>query len=376
MKIFYQAKNMKLIIYLGHPAHFHLFKNVIKRLTENGHDVQIAIKSKDVLEELLEKSQLPYHNLNPLGRKDDRYSIITSLIKRDIKLLTICLKFKPQFLIGSAVEIAHVGKLLGIPSLVLFEDDLQEVPQFAKLAAPFSRHLVCPESCSPLKWQHKTIQYNSYHELAYLAPNYFVADKKNISELFNESEKIFILRFAKLTAYHDEGKTGITDQIAAQLISLLKPHGKIYITSERELTPQFEPYRININPLLMHDVLAHADMYIGDSQTMTAEAAVLGTPAIRFNDFVGRLGYLEELEHRYGLTYGIKTSEPARLFEKTKEILEYPKLKKEWQSRREKMLSEKIDLTALLVWLMEEYPKSARLLKDDQSVQYQFALNK
>jgi predicted glycosyltransferase len=49
-------------------------------------------------------------------------------------------------------------------------------------------------------------------------------------------------------------------------------------------------------------------MYIGDSQTMTAEAAVLGTPAIRFNDFVGELSYLEELEYTFDLTYGIKTN--------------------------------------------------------------------
>ncbi len=35
---------------------------------------------------------------------------------------------------------------------------------------------------------------------------------------------------------------------------------------------------------------------------MIAEAAVLGTPSIRFNDFVGKLGYLEDLEHKYGLT--------------------------------------------------------------------------
>jgi predicted glycosyltransferase len=34
------------------------------------------------------------------------------------------------------------------------------------------------------------------------------------------------------------------------------------------------------------------DLYIGDSQTMAAEAAVLGIPSIRFNSFVGKLVYL------------------------------------------------------------------------------------
>ena len=36
--------------------------------------------------------------------------------------------------------------------------------------------------------------------------------------------------------------------------------------------------------------VAFASLYIGDSQTMAAEAGVLGVPFVRFNDFVGRLG--------------------------------------------------------------------------------------
>ena len=44
---------------------------------------------------------------------------------------------------------------------------------------------------------------------------------------------------------------------------------------------------ININPLDIHHVMSFASIYIGDSQTMAAEAGVLGTPFIRFNDFVG-----------------------------------------------------------------------------------------
>lgn len=38
---------------MGHPAHFHLFKNTIILLKEAGHDVKILIKKKDILEDLL-----------------------------------------------------------------------------------------------------------------------------------------------------------------------------------------------------------------------------------------------------------------------------------------------------------------------------------
>lgn len=55
----------------------------------------------------------------------------------------------------------------------------------------------------------------------------------------------------------------------------------------------------------MHHVMAFASLYIGDSQTMAAEAGVLGVPFVRFNDFVGSIGYLRELEDKYELGYGI-----------------------------------------------------------------------
>jgi predicted glycosyltransferase len=113
-------------------------------------------------------------------------------------------------------------------------------------------------------------------------------------------------------------------------------------------------------------------MYIGDSQTMAAEAAVLGTPSLRFNDFVGKLGYLEELEHKYGLTYGIKTAEPEKLYQKIEELLHVTDLSEEWQRRKRKMLSEKIDVTAFMVWFVENYPESVVIMKDNPDYQYKF----
>jgi predicted glycosyltransferase len=91
--------------------------------------------------------------------------------------------------------------------------------------------------------------------------------------------------------------------------------------------------------------MAFSDMYIGDSQTMAAEAAVLGVPSIRFNDFVGELSYLEELEHKYGLTKGIKTSDSATLIAVIKNWVGDEGLKSSFAERRSKMLENTIDVT-------------------------------
>lgn len=58
-------------------------------------------------------------------------------------------------------------------------------------------------------------------------------------------------------------------------------------------------------------MMAFASLYIGDSQTMAAEAGILGVPFVRFNDFVGRIGYLRELEDKYELGYRIKATAPG-----------------------------------------------------------------
>ena len=40
---------MKFAIFLGHPAHFHLFKNAAEQLKARGHTVEFVIKQKDIL---------------------------------------------------------------------------------------------------------------------------------------------------------------------------------------------------------------------------------------------------------------------------------------------------------------------------------------
>lgn len=350
---------MKILFYLGHPAHFHLFKNVIYELKQNNHSINILIKQKDILEDLLKSSKLKYHNILPEGRKDSKIGIALGLAKRDWRIFRFCLKNRPDLMIGTSTEITHVGKLLHIPSINVNEDDFDAVPLFSKLGYPWASTILTPVSCPTGKWEQKTVKYEGYHELSYLHPKRFTAEKKQITKKIDLNNPFYILRFAKLTAHHDVGRTGINTDIANKIISRLKPNGNIYITSERKLEPEFESYRIQITPDVIHHALYFADMYIGDSQTMAAEAAVLGTPSIRFNDFVGKLGYLEELEHDYGLTYGIKTSEPEKLYKKIEELLEIPNLKEEWQKRRQKMLSEKIDVTAFMVWFIENYPKPA-----------------
>ena len=114
----------------------------------------------------------------------------------------------------------------------------------------------------------------------------------------------------------------------------------------------------------MHHVMAFASLYIGDSQTMAAEAGVLGVPFVRFNDFVGRIGYLRELEDTYHLGFGIKASAPGsvdQLCSRVEELvsMDSTERRKVFQQRRQQMLEEKIDCAKFLTDFIEQYPQSA-----------------
>lgn len=342
---------MRVLFQLGHPAHFHLFKNTIADLQRDGHQVYILIRKKDILEELLQQSGMPYTNILPSGRKSP-----FTLILRLWRVFWFAIRNRVDVLVGSTPEVAQVAWLLGRRSVVMAEDDASIVPQFIKAVKPFCDQYLSPVSCNNGPLEKKTTHYEGFHKLAYLHPNRFAPNPAVVDQYFPHDQSYFLLRFAQLNAYHDISAHahGITNEVALRLVELLSPYGNMYITSERPLPPELEPFRLNINPLDIHHVMAFATLYIGDSQSMAVEAAMLGTPSIRFNDFAGRIGVLEELEHKYGLSYGIPSDKPEQLYQKITELLDLKDLRGEFQKRRETMLNDKIDVTTFFVEAIEK----------------------
>ena len=336
---------MRALVFLSHPAHFHLFRLTVEGLLAEGNEVEILLVKKDVLEDLVRGQGWTYRNIAPKGRRRPGLPILVStfltVLDTEAKLLRR-LRPKPDVLVGTELTLAHVGRLLGIPSVLFNEDDTSATPE-NRLFYPFADYLALPQCCDRGRWEKKRISYAGYHELAYLHPRHFTPDPAVRDLLAPDGGRYFLLRLAHLTASHDVGKTGISNQLAADLIARLTPHGRVYITAERPLVPHLEPYRIALEPRLMHHAMAFSSLYLGDSQTMAAEAAVLGVPSVRFNDFVRRLGYLDELEDRYGLTRGIPTSRPEALFEAVREMVEAPDGQEAQRQRRQVMLREQCD---------------------------------
>lgn len=353
---------MRILFFFVHPSKYYLFKHTINYLKAHGHTVDIAIITKDILEDLVKHEGWTYTNIFPEGRRNPNLPILVAtgvnFLKTIVRLQRLT-KGKRHDLYITDDSLVVTGKLRNVPTLFFTDNELSTVPESAVLLA-LTTGILAPSSVNLGRFEKKKIGFNSYKELAYLHPKYF-SPNPAIVEAFNpEKQRYFLIRLVAMTASHDRGIHGITDENLQKLIQLLERYGRVFITTERKLPQQFQHYRLRIAPQDIAHALFYADMFIGDSGTMASEAAVLGVPSLMYHDFIGRLHVMKEKEQRYDLMYGFTTREFDKLHAKVDELMRKPHLKKMWQKKRQFMLDEKEDVTEFMLQTIESFASTAK----------------
>ena len=237
---------------------------------------------------------------------------------------------------------SHVAFLMGRPHIAL--EDTFNFEQIW-LYKPFTQAILTADYDHPLN-SYKVIKYSGYHELAYLHPQRFTPDKSVLNDLgVKENEKYTIIRFVSWNASHDIGHKGISLKNKIRAVKEFSQYSRVFISSEAELPPELSGYKINIQPNKMHDALAYAALLWAESFTMPAECSVLGTPSVIIHNSCSL--NLQEQQANYGLCFKYSESEEdqQRSIQKGLELLNMPSLRDEWHSRRDRMLSKKIDVT-------------------------------
>ena len=336
---------MGFLIEINHPGQVHLLRFVIEKLEKSEKKVVVITKNDQSITELLKIYQIPY---NDIGRKGN--GTFGKLIKQIIftyKAFKIAKRNKLKVGLGSS----FTNDLLTIfirdfRSIHLSDDDEEMVPFITKYSYPFASIILAPDCITFNKFHHKVVSYGGYHELAYLHPNYFKPDSSVLSELaISEGEKFFVLRFVALKGHHDNGHKGISLAQKRILIELLEKYGKVFITSENPIESEFESYRIKVNPDKIHSILYFASAFIGDSQTMTSEAAILGTPSFKCNTFAGKLSVPNEIEKKFELCYSFQPADFNMMIDKLEKVLNDDSSKEKWNKRVETMWQSKIDVS-------------------------------
>jgi len=344
---------VRILLDITHPAHVHFFRNAIDVWKEQGHDVVIAARDKDIVTDLLERTGLDYQNLG--SAREGLAGLGMELFVRDFRLLRCARKHQPDVLAGiGGIFIAHVGFLLGIPSVVFTDTENATISN--RLTFPLATSVVTPRCYEGSVPRKKHISYPGYHELAYTHPNRFHASPAALEAFdLKQGDPFIVMRLVSWRAAHDVRDYGFGDLSAA--VRQLQRHGRVLISSERPLPADLEPLRIVAHPELVHHLLYYARLFIGESATMASESATLGTPAILVS--TSRRGYTNELENRYGLAFTFSDREGAQeqALNKASEILGSPDPDQTWEDNRNKMLDEMIDVTQFVVEVVASHAR-------------------
>lgn len=354
---------MKVLIDIGHPGHVHLFKHLAHELKKNKHHVLFTCRQKEFEVELLIHEGFEFISF---GKKyKSTFGKIFGLIKFDFLMLKTALKFKPDlFLSHGSPYAAHAAFIVGKPNIALEDTGNNEQ---VKLYLPFTKYVLTSTSFHK-NYGSKQIRYNGFHELAYLHPDVFQPDNSILKELnLLNNTKYFFLRFISWNASHDVGEAGFTFDEKINLVNYLNTQGKVFISSESLLPEELKKFQLKLHPSKVHQVMAFADLFIGEGATMASECAMLGTPAIYINTMES--GTINA-QVKAGLVLHYKNGK--NVLEKINELLKEPEIKANTMKKRNAFLSDKINLTSFLVWFIENYPKSASVMQNTPDFQFQF----
>lgn len=354
---------MRILIDIGHPAHVHYFRNLADHFIKNGSAVLFTTRDKEVAVKLLGHYNYTYVNFGKPFKS--RMGKIWGLFWFSWRLFLVALKFKPDIYLNATQYSAVVAWLLRKPHISL--EDTFNFEQ-VRLYMPFTSAVLTGSYPHP-ELGRKEIHYSGYQELAYLHPKRYKPDPQILKMLEVEpGEKFIVLRFISWNASHDFGSTRMNFEQKNKLIDELKNNAKIFISSEADLPGPLKKYQLQIPPYKIHDVLAFASLYIGEGATMASECAMLGTPAIYIN--TQDVYTIREQEIKYGLVFSYRDFNGV--LERALELIKKPDLRNEFRLKKEKMLLDKIDLTAFLIWFVENYPGSKKIMRENPDFQNKF----
>lgn len=339
---------MNILFDIGHPKDVNVFKNVIWKLQERGHEIKIVARAKENTKRVLEEYGFEYEVCR-------YYKSISGkafgMLMNDLWLYKRSRLFKPDIFVspGSPYS-AHVSRLLKKPHIAFSDTEIAGL--VIKLTLPFTDK-ICTSKSFYLDLGPKQKRFDGYYELAYLHPKYFTPNKEVLKK-YQLEENYIILRLSALASHHDVNATGLnfkTEDELEEYLRVLDKYGKVIISSETRQWETIKDRQLKIYPKDLHDLVFFSSLCIGEGATMASEAAILGVPSIYISST--QRGYLNELEQKYGLVYTLQ--ERNQGLKKAIEILSNESSKSEWLFRRKKMLNEKVDVVEFMVETIEKY---------------------
>jgi uncharacterized protein len=343
-------------------------KNFIKIMKSRGHSFMITARDKDVTFQLMQSENIEY-----VSRGSGAHNLIGRIIY-SINFLITNLKsirrYQPNICVGiGSPYLVLVAFLIKRPSIIF--EDTETAKQVLLIYKIFAKHIFTP-SCFYKYLGLKQTYLEGYKELAYLSKSYFTPDPNVFQDLGIDSSKRYMLfRFVSHNVNHDKSSDGLSIEMKRKLISNFSDSYIVFISSEKGINLIFPKAELKIKAHKIHDVIAFSSLVVGESATMAAEAAILGIPSILFDNY-GR-GFTHELENKYNQIRRFDTSMASveKACSLIVDILNNPD-QSQFKYTQNRIFEDKIDITSFFIWFIEDYPDSAKVMKENPDYQYKY----
>ncbi|QSG07770.1 DUF354 domain-containing protein [Halapricum desulfuricans] len=343
---------MHYLFFTNTPAHVHMYKHVIRKLQQRGHQTSILARDYGCTIALLDWEELDYTVYGSCGT--DRRSLFKQLPGHYYHIARTVRRLDPDLIFGMGAYGAHAGLLSRTPSVLVLDSEPTSLDH--AISTPFARVILTPSAFrKDLGESHYTFE--GFKESAYLHPSVFDPDPTIRDDLgVGPDEQYVILRLNAFGSHHDVGRDGLTPEVRGPLIERLAEHATVFVSDEDDsLDFSTLPARpFDLHPAKLHDALAEASVLVADTQTMVTEAALLGTPAIRSNSFVGEddMGNFLELE-RAGLIVNLRDA--TEIVDRAISLLADDETGSTWRQRRDAYVKDMVNLTDILVEVAESF---------------------
>jgi hypothetical protein len=349
---------MRYLFFTNTPAHVHLYRHAATSLERQGHEILVLARDYGCTEDLLSYYGLPYQIYGVCDTT--KGSFFRSLPGHYASIFRKTLRYDPDLVFGIGGYAAHAGAVARTPAVLIHDSEPTTLDHL--VSRPFASMILTPHAFQKDLGE-KHYRFTGFKETAYLHPDVYEPEGDVRAQLgVDASEPYAIVRLNAFGSHHDVGHGGFTADQRRTLIERLSEHTTVFVSDEGgdlDLAG-LDAQAFDVHPALMHDALAEATVVVADTQTVATEAALLGTPVIRSNSFVGDddMGNFIELEAQ-DLIRNLETFDSV--LDTAVEFARDDDVGRRWERRRRAYLGDLVNLTELITTLATEMD-SARTL--------------
>src|SRR3954447_7936456 len=296
---------MRIWIDMTAPAHPLVFRPIIKRLREQGHEVEVTARDYAQTLELLRMLGIEHTEFGRHGG-ESRSRKLAALFSRarGMRRFAKGKHFDLAACHGSN-DLPIAARRLGIPAVDMFDYE------FAKwqhnVGCRLSRRVITPDTIPPERLRRYGVDNGKLAQYPGLKEEYYLADFEPDDSVLDQlglarSRVLVVLRPPPdVSLYHRK-----SNPLFPQVVNHLGTHEEVQAVVLPRTTAQKEYVRSLALPSLVvpdhavdaQSLIALSDLVVSAGGTMNREAVALGTPV--YTTYGGRLGGVDEALIREG----------------------------------------------------------------------------